>query len=88
MSNSTPILAAVSALALVERVADWNGRHYINLAAARGSRANADLRTKIWLKGTVLTIETGKGYHSDAYIAAKADLVAAVEAAGATVRSI
>jgi hypothetical protein len=84
----TDLAKTLAALPEVERVSAWNDRHYINIAAARGSRANADLRTKMWVKGSVLTIETGKGYHSDAYIAAKAAIIAAVQAAGGTVREI
>lgn len=82
------MIAALTALAEVETVKAWKDRHYVTLAAAKGSRANADLRTKLWLKGAVLTIETGKGYHSDAYIAAKQAVIAAVTAAGGTVREI
>lgn len=85
MSKLAQIIAK---LPEVETVKAWNDRHYINLTAARGSRANADLRTKLWIKGDVLTIEQGKGYHSDAYIAAKGALIAAVEAAGGTIRTI
>ncbi len=85
---SETIIKAISAMPEVEQVRAWNDRHYINLAAARGSRANADLRTKIWIKGSALTIETGKGYHSDAYIAAKAALTDLVKAAGGTIREI
>lgn len=82
------IITTISAMPEVEQVKGWNDRHYITLAAARGSRANADLRTKLWIKGTVLTIETGKGYHSEAYIAAKHNLIAAVTAAGGSIREI
>lgn len=84
MTNT--ILSTISALPAVERVAEWKDRHYITLAAAKFSRANADLRTKIWLRGDVLTVETGKGYHSDAFSAAKDALLTAARDAGATVR--
>lgn len=80
------LIQTVTDLTCVDRVAAWNDRHYITLTAARGSRANADLRTKMWIKGTVLTIETGRGYHSDAYIAEKRALIDAVVAAGGSVR--
>jgi hypothetical protein len=82
------VLSAIQSLDGVEQVKAWNDRHYITLAAAKGSRANADLRTKIWLKGSLLTIERGKGYNSDAFIAAKSALVEATQAAGGTVREI
>lgn len=82
------IITSLTEMPEVERISPWNDRHYVNLAAARGSRANADLRTKMWIKGNVLTIEAGKGYHSDAYISAKAAVIAAVEAAGGAVREI
>lgn len=79
------LIQIVSEISGVERVAPWNGRHYINLDAARGSRANADLRTKMWIKDDVLTIESGKGYHSEAFIAAKYAVIEAVQAAGGKV---
>ena len=82
------IIDTIKSVAAVEQVKAWNDRHYITLTAARGSRANADLRTKIWLKGDTLTIEAGKGYHSEAWIAGKYELVDAVKAAGGTVREI
>lgn len=82
------ILDTIKALDVVASTNEFHGRVYINLAAARGSRANADLRTKLWVKGDVLTIEGGKGYHSDAYIAAKYALTDAVVAAGGTVRDL
>ena len=84
----TDLLAIIAQVPGVEAVRPWQDRHYINLAAARGSRANADLRTKLWVKGSVLTIEFGKGYFSDAWKAQKASLVAAVTAAGGTVREV
>ena len=80
------LIETLTALPEVETVSPWKDRHYINLAASRGSRANADLRTKIWIKGTVLTIEEGKGYHSDAWLAARKVLIAAATAAGGTVQ--
>lgn len=82
------IAAIVAKVEGVEAVKPWNDRHYINLSAARGSRANADLKTKLWIKDGVLTIEQGKGYHSDAYITAKHAVIEAVKAAGGTVREI
>lgn len=84
----TDLAKTLAALPEIEAVRPWNDRHYLNIAAARGSRANADLRTKMWIKGSVLTIETGKGYHSDAYIAAKHAIIAAVQAAGGSVREV
>ena len=84
---SNRIAAEVAKLAEVAKVSEWNGRYYVNLEAARGSRANADLKSKLWIKGDMLTIETAKGYHSDAYIAAKDAVIAAVEAAGGSVRT-
>ena len=86
MTNA--IVTKIAALATVAKVAAWNDRHYINLEAARGSRANADLRTKIWIKANILTIEQGKGYHSDAYIAAMGEIEALVVAEGGSVRTI
>jgi uncharacterized membrane protein len=86
--SANNILTEVRGLDAVEQVKAWNDRHYVTLAAVRGSRANADLRAKIWLKGAVLTIESAKGYHSDAYIAQKSALISAVEQAGGTVRTI
>lgn len=82
------ILDTIKSLPAVESVKAWNDRHYISFFATKGSRANADLRTKIWVKGDLLTIESGKGYHSDAWIAAKYALVEAVEAAGGKVREV
>jgi hypothetical protein len=82
----TTLIETLAELPEVEKVSAWNDRHYVNLAAARGSRANADLRTRIWLKGDVLTIEAGKGYHSDAFAAAKQAVIDAAAAAGATIR--
>jgi hypothetical protein len=78
----------ITALPQVERVSAWSDRHYVNLKASRGSRDNGDLRTKIWFKGSELTIESGKGYFSSAFNDAKAALIAAVETAGGCVRSI
>lgn len=86
MTNT--IITAVTALDVVERVSTWKDRHYVNLAAARGSRGGADQRTKIWVKGSVLTIERGKGYHSSAWISEESTLVEAVKAAGGTVREV
>lgn len=80
------VIAAIAALPEVERVSPWKDRHYINLVASRGSHANADLRSKLWVKGNVLVYEAGKGYHSDAYLAAKRAVIAAAAAAGATVQ--
>ena len=88
MKQMTNLTDTISALPAVEAVKPWNDRAYVTLAAARGSRANADLRTKMWIKGTVLTIESGKGYHSEAYIAAKYAVIEAVQAAGGTVREV
>jgi hypothetical protein len=85
---SNPIAAKIAKLAEVAKVSEWNGRYYINLEAARGSRANADLKSKLWIKGDVLTIETAKGYHSDAYIAAKHAIIAIVESAGGSIRAL
>lgn len=82
------IANTIKTLAAVDRTNDWNGRTYITLAAVRGSRANADLRTKVWAKGDVLTIERGKGYHSSEFAAQENALVEAVKAAGGTVREI
>lgn len=82
------IIETIKQLPEVEQISEWRDRHYVNLAAARGSRANADLRTKIWLKGDMLTIERGKGYYSDAFLAAERALTAAVAAAGGSVREI
>jgi len=82
------ILKTVTDHAAVETIKAWSDRHYLTLVAARGSRANADLRTNLWLRGDVLTIESGKGYHSDAYLAAKHALIDAVQAAGGTVREL
>lgn len=82
------IIDTIKALPAVERIAPWKDRVYVTLAAARGSRARADVQTKIWIKGDVLTIEASKGYHSDAYIAEKYQVIEAVEAAGGTVRQI
>lgn len=82
------IIEIIKDLTQVERVAAWQDRHYITLAAVRSSHAKADRLTKIWTKGDVLTIETGKGYHSDAYIAEKYALIEAVKAAGGSVREI
>jgi hypothetical protein len=87
MTNSTT-LEAVKSLPIVAKIAAWNDRHYVTLEATFGSRANADLRTKIWIKGETLTIERGKGCNSDAWIAAKYALVDAAQAAGATVREV
>jgi hypothetical protein len=70
----------------VERVSPWRDRVYVTLRASRGSRYGADGSTKLWLRGDVLTIETGKGYHSDAFVAAKHAVMAAVVAAGGSVR--
>lgn len=82
------ILDVIKTVAAVEQVKQWQDRYYVNLTAARGSRANADLRTKIWAKGDILTIESGKGYHSDAYISGKHELIEAVKAAGYAVREV
>lgn len=84
----TDLAKTLAELPEVGRVSAWNDRHYVTLAAARGSRANADIRTKMWVKGSVLTIETGKGYHSEAFVAAKHTVIAAVQAAGGTVREV
>jgi hypothetical protein len=84
----TNLIETIKALPEVAKINEWKDRYYITLEAARGSRANADLSTKVWLKGSVLTFEGGKGYHSDAYTAAKYALIAAVEAAGGTARNI
>lgn len=84
----TQITETIKQMPEVERISEWNGRLYITLAAARGSKFNADLRSKIWIKGDALTIERGKGYHSDAYTAAKEAVIATVAAAGGTVREI
>lgn len=82
------LIAVLKTIPEIEQIKAWNDRAYLTLAAVRGSRANADLRTKMWIKGDTLTIETGKGYHSDAYIAAKHKIIEAVEAAGGKVREI
>lgn len=82
------ILDTIKPLPAIERINAWNDRTYITLAAVRGSRANADLRTKIWLKGDVLTIERAKGYYSSEFGAQESQLVAAVKAAGGIVREV
>jgi hypothetical protein len=82
------ILNMVSEMSTVEQVRVWNDRHYITLAASIGSAAKADKGVKLWLKGTRLTIESAKGYHSDAWIEAKTALVDAVRAAGGEVREV
>lgn len=84
----TQITETIKKMPEIERVSEWNDRLYITLAAARGSKFNADLRTKIWLKGDTLTIERGKGYHSDAYTTAKEAVIATVTAVGGSVREI
>lgn len=84
----TSILTALKALPVVAQAKAWNDRTYITLAGAQGSRSNADLRVKIWIKGDTLTIEAAKGYHSDAFIADKHALLDAARAAGATIREI
>jgi hypothetical protein len=68
----------IAKLDCVERAAPWKDRLYLTLAAVRGSRHNADLRTKIWLRADTLTIEIGKGYNSDAFIAQLAQIEAVV----------
>lgn len=82
------IIDTIKSFPAVERIAPWKDRTYITLAAVRGSRANADLRTKIWLKGDVLTIERGKGYHSTEFGAQENQIVEAVKSAGGTVREV
>lgn len=82
------IIDTIKSLPIVERTSEWKDRHYVTMTAARGSRANADLRTKIWIKGDVLTIESAKGYHSDQYISDKHSLIETVKAAGGSVREI
>lgn len=62
-------------------VSAWKDRYYVNLPADRGMRG--DQTTKIWIKGSVLTVEEGKGYCSDVFLAAFGDLIDAVTAAGA-----
>jgi hypothetical protein len=68
----------------VERTSLWQDRIYITLRGV-DSHANADLRTKIWVRGKTLTIESGKGYHSDGFIASKEALVSSLTALGAEV---
>lgn len=80
------IIAAISEVGAVERVAEWSGRYYVSIAGARTSRAKADNTTKIWIKGSTLTVDGGrKGYHSEAFIEARDAVVAAALTAGATV---
>lgn len=78
------IIDTIKTLAGVERVSEWRDRTYITLTI--NPKFNADRLSKLWLKGNVLTVETGKGYHSDAYIAAKHAVIDAVKAAGGSVR--
>ncbi len=63
------------------RISGWNDRHYVNLPASGGY--NGDRSTKVWIKGNVLTVEQGKGYHSDEFSATLAKLTDALIAAGA-----
>lgn len=81
----TNLIDTIAALPEVSSTNEWKDRTYINLEASKGSRAKADRTTKMWVKGDTLTIETGKGYNSDEFIAAKYALIEAVEAAGGTV---
>lgn len=83
-----PLVEAAKSVQGVEKVSEWKDRHYVNLAASYGSRANGDLRTKLWIKGDVLTIEIGKGYTSDEFRAQMHALEAAVAQAGGTVRRV
>jgi hypothetical protein len=82
------ILNMVREMPAVERVSAWNDRHYITLTASVGSRYKADKGVKLWLKGTRLTIESAKGYHSDAFSEARDALADAVRAAGGEVREV
>lgn len=77
----------IAKLPCVAKVAAWNDRYYVTLANVSRS-AKGDNATKIWLKGDVLTIEAGKGYNSDAWIADKYALVDAAKALGVTVREV
>lgn len=87
MTTVSTLTALLRDLACVEQAKPWNDRVYVTLAGV-SRHHNADLRTKIWARGDVLTIEEGKGYHSDAWIASKYALLDAVRAAGCTVREI
>jgi hypothetical protein len=82
------IIDSIKTLPIIERTSEWKDRHYVTMTAARGSRSNADLKAKLWIKGDVLTIESAKGYHSDQFIADKHALIEAVKAAGGSVREI
>lgn len=78
-------ITEIAKLSCVARIAPWKDRHYITLANVSRS-AKADHRSKLWIKGDILTTETGKGYHSDGYIADKYALIEAVKALGGSVR--
>jgi hypothetical protein len=57
MSN---LIKTISALTEVSKVAEWNGRYYVNFVGAdRGCAGDRNL--KIWIKDDVLTIEPMKG---------------------------
>jgi len=71
----------IAGLDCVARVSEWKDRSYLTLTGVSRS-SKADTTTKIWVKGTVLTIETGKGYHSDEFIASKSALVDSAIGAG------
>ena len=85
MTDTIKIVKALETVAGTT-VRAWQDRYYVNFDAARGSRANGDLRTKVWIKGDTLTVELGKGYTSDTFNAALNAVTAAARSVGATVR--
>lgn len=63
------------------RVSAWKDRHYVNLPINSGF--NGDRSAKVWVRGNVLTVEQGKGYVSDDFRDALAQMHDALVTAGA-----
>ena len=72
-------LAKVSGI----KVNAWNDRFYVNFAAAAQSSCRGDRTTKVWIKDNVLTIDAGRGSHSNDFSDALDALIAAITSAGA-----
>jgi len=78
----TNLIETAQKSAAVAQVSAWKDRHYVTLTGAN-ARANGDRSAKIWIKGSVLTVEGGKGSYSSEFLASLETLRADLEAAGA-----
>jgi hypothetical protein len=85
--NDNPILKAISALRCVDQIMRWEDRRYIRLRSVRNTKANADLRAKIYVIRTVLHIDNGAPdiHHSRQFLAEKEQVMDAALKAGGTV---